>query len=416
MKFEGFLRIYRESAQEGENDLRDEEGRVLPEVSVGEILKLEELLREQKFTQPPPRYNEASLVKALEEKGIGRPSTYQQILSVIMTRDYVEKQKGRFAPTELGEIVNDLLIDHFEEIFDYDYTAKLETDLDEIEDGKENWIEALNEFYVGFKEKLQTARLEMKNLRREGEPTDEKCDQCGSAMVIRWGRFGRFMACSNFPACRHTREIPKSASEAGDPTSGDEVKDVCEKCGQPMVARKGRYGDFLACSGYPVCKNTKKIVREGGNCKTRAQPELNDQCPKCGARMVLKHGRYGEFAACSNYPECRYIKPDATGVKCPDCGEGEVVRRKSRRGRVFYACDRYPKCKLTLWQKPIPETCPLCGAPYLLEKVAAKKNRVKACSSRSCTFQENLDDAITADSAASQEESNQTAVEVSDPS
>jgi DNA topoisomerase-1 len=345
-------------------------------------------MKEQKFTQPPPRYNEASLVKALEDKGIGRPSTYQQILSVIMTRDYVAKEKGRFNATQLGEAVNDLLVDHFDEIFDYNYTAKLETDLDQIEDGSENWVDALTEFYTGFKAKLQKARSEMKDLKREGIPTEERCEKCGSQMVIRWGRFGRFLACTNFPECRNTREAPDENSEQEDTGKAPNMKQPCEKCGQPMVIKKGQYGDFLACSGYPNCKNTKKIVRSKGQVKLHAKPELDEKCPKCDTNLVLRHGRFGEFVSCGNYPTCRYIKPDQTGVKCPQCGEGNLVGRKSRRGRAFFACDRYPDCDFTLWNRPVPETCPECGASYLLKKTTKKKGSFKFCGQKGCSFED----------------------------
>jgi len=388
MRFEGFLKVYRE-AQDGQQAADpNEEGRILPDVSPGEKLTVEEIMREQKFTQPPPRYNEASLVKALEDKGIGRPSTYQQILSVIMTRDYVAKDKGRFSATQLGEVVNDLLVNHFDEIFDYNYTAKLETDLDEIEDGNENWVDALTEFYDGFKAKLQAARTEMKDLRRDGIPTEEKCEKCGSPMAIRWGKFGRFMACTNFPNCRNTKEVPdQNKSEVEDDSQSD-LEEICEKCGQPMVIKKGQYGDFLACTGYPECRNTKKIVRDSGQVKLHARSALDEKCPKCGTNLVLRHGRFGEFISCGNYPECRYIKPDQTGVKCPQCGDGNLIGKKSRRGRVFYGCDRYPDCDFTLWNRPVPQECPECGAAYLLSKTTKKKGSFKYCGEKDCSFEQ----------------------------
>jgi len=406
LKFEGFLKVY----QEG-NDTDDpvaeseagDEGRVLPDVSVGEKLKVEELMHEQKFTQPPPRYNEASLVKALEEKGIGRPSTYQSILSVITQREYVSKENGRFVPSELGEVVTELLVNHFGELFNYDYTARLEEELDEIEEGKEDWVKALKDFYAEFKERLDTAQDEMKNLKEEEIPTDEICEKCGSKMVIRWGRFGRFMACSNYPECRNTKEIAREGSVADELESGEQPKEICSKCGRPMVVKKGRYGEFLACSGYPECKNTKKIVRDPeGEVKVHEEKTLDEKCPQCGTNLVQKHGRFGEFIACGNYPECRYIKPNLTGVRCPKCEKGELVERKSRRGKVFYGCERYPDCDYVMWNKPLPRQCPSCGAPFLVEKYTKREGTVIVCENRDCDFRE-VPEAAEAEQPAVQE-------------
>lgn len=382
LKFDGFLKLYRSDEDANAEDA-DAEGKLLPDLKEGEKLTVHEILREQKFTQPPPRFNEASLVKALEEKGIGRPSTYQQILSVILSRDYVRKEEGRFIPTELGEVVIDLLIDHFVEVFDYDYTARLEEELDSIEAGKADWIETLTDFYKGFKERLERARAGMKNLKREGTPTDEKCEKCGSPMVIRWGKFGRFLACTNFPKCRNTRELGQEASE-----ETGSVTETCSKCGQPMVLKKGRFGQFLACTGYPACKNTKRLIEVNGQAVPAEERVLDEKCPQCGENLVVKQGRYGEFVACRNYPTCRYIKPRGTGVRCPECGQGELIERRSRRGRTFYGCDRYPECKFVVWQKPIPEECPDCGSPYLLESTTKKAGTVRRCPNRECGYQQ----------------------------
>jgi len=382
MKFDGFLKVYQgaETAAEAESSAR------LPQLKVGEKTEVIKLEREQKFTQPPARYNEASLVKALEEKGIGRPSTYQQILTVITSRDYVKKEKNRFQPTELGELVNDLLVRHFDEIFDYDYTAKLEKDLDRIEEGEENWIEALNRFYSGFKPRLLSAREQMQNLRQTGVPTDEKCEKCDSPMVIRRGRYGPFLSCSNYPKCRNTRELSKDANGNPSALKNGSLKVNCDKCGRLMVLKTGPYGSFLACSGYPECKNTKRLVEKDGETVVVGQKELEEKCPKCGTRLVLKAGRFGEFAACGNYPECRYIKSESTGVPCPKCKQGEIVAKRSRRGKVFYGCDQYPECDYVIWQKPVKETCPECGADYLLEKVTAKTGKIWYCDNRDCSY------------------------------
>ncbi|HXK61099.1 MAG TPA: type I DNA topoisomerase, partial [Acidobacteriota bacterium] len=284
-KFDGFLKLYQEG--QDETPAEDEPG-LLPRIEKGEKLKVLKILPEQKFTQPPPRYTESTLVKALEEKGIGRPSTYAQIVSVIMEREYVKKDpEGRFLPTEIGEVVTDLLVKHFDEIFDYDYTAKLEQNLDEIENGQEDWVHTLKDFYSEFARELQQARIEMKNLKKEETPTGVKCDKCGSEMVIKWGRFGKFLACSNYPACRNTQEISKDVLPDAPDAAEAPATDPCEKCGRPMVLKKGRYGDFYACSGYPECRNTRKIVRVKGGTKVHADKVLDELCPQCGANLVV---------------------------------------------------------------------------------------------------------------------------------
>ncbi len=375
LKFDGFLKVY----QEGQDEVEVEtDVAILPEVRTGETLEVEKIIPEQKFTQPPPRYTESTLVKALEEKGIGRPSTYAQIVSVIVDREYVQKDtESRFVPTEIGEVVTDLLVDHFDEIFAYDYTARLERDLDEIENGHEDWIHTLGEFYAEFSKELQQAKLEMKNLRKEGTPSGIMCEKCGSEMLIRWGRFGKFLACSGFPECKSTQELP-TEEIAGVVKEGPGTE-PCDKCGKPMVLRKGRYGEFFACSGYPECKNTRKIVKIRGEAKVHSDKPLDELCPNCSANLVVKHGRYGEFVACSRYPECRYVKQETTGVTCPECGKGELVRRKSKRGKTFYSCNEFPNCKFVLWDRPIPEKCPDCDSPYMLEKTSKKQGTVRYC-------------------------------------
>ncbi len=335
MRFDGFLRIYAENS-EARDENSDDTGVVLPDVSKGDELKVEEIIKEQKFTQPPPRYNEAALVKALEEKGIGRPSTYQQILQVIMSRDYVRKDSGRFVPTELGELINDLLISHFGELFDYDYTAKLERDLDSIEEGSEDWLKTLETFYKGFKESLAKALVEMKDLRKNGEETDEVCGECGHPMIIKWGRFGKFLSCSNFPKCRNTRPL-NGEGEPGSAGTPRETEETCEKCGSKMVVKEGRYGPFLACSAYPSCRNTKPISVQ-------------------------------------------------VGVHCPKCEKGEVVEKRTKKGRVLYGCDQYPACDFVSWQKPVPESCPECGSPYLVEKTTKKEGTVLVCPNKECGY------------------------------
>ncbi len=392
-KFDGFLKVYQEGKDDAEAETDAEgEGSVLPEVKKGEVLDVKSILPEQKFTQPPPRYSEATLVKALEERGIGRPSTYSQIISVIQDREYAARQEGRFVPTEIGEVVCELLVTNFEEIFDYDYTAKLERDLDEIEQGKENWIEALREFYVEFSRELEQARHAMKDLKREEKPAGFSCDKCGSEMVIKWGRFGRFIACSNYPDCKNTMQMPR---ENGDEEADKPELDAepCEKCGREMVLKKGRYGEFLACSGYPECKNTRKMVQVNGKTEVVRDQILEEECPRCSSKLALKRGRFGEFTACSNYPDCRYVKQESTGVKCPECGDGDVVEKKSRRGKLFFGCDHYPQCKFVLWKRPVAEPCPECEAPYLLERRTKKDGLSHVCAQEDCDFTRSVEPA-----------------------
>ena len=379
LKFDGFLKVYQTVSED--SSAQAEQDSLLPRVTEREELKVEEIRPEQKFTQPPKRYSEATLVKSLEEKGIGRPSTYAQILSVIQDRDYVKKEERRFVPSETGEVVIDLLVDHFQEVFDYDYTARLEQELDGIESGKENWIQTLREFYLEFSKELKQARQGMKNLRREAEPAGIQCEKCGADMVIKWGRFGRFIACSNYPECKNTQEIGEG--EAGAPSEDA----TCDQCGKPMVSKRGPYGTFLACSGYPECKNTRRPGSGEGDDSTQ-EPLPDQPCPKCGSALVQREGRYGKFVACSDYPKCRYPQRKGTGVTCPECKKGEIVQRRSRKGKIFYGCDSYPQCKSVLWRQPIPRECPDCGAPYLLEFKTKKEGLIHQCNNEGCQFRE----------------------------
>ena len=362
----------------------DEDGAgVLPPLSEGDRLDLKELRPEQKFTQPPPRYSEATLVKALEENGIGRPSTYASIIGVIQAREYVNKIDGRFKPTILGMmLVERLLSPAFDDILDVDYTRKLEEDLDKIEAGEEDYESTLSSFYKKFAKDLKRASKEMINLKEGVEPDPPvACDKCGSPMVIKAGKFGLFLACSAYPECENTREL--ETPEAG---AEGEIEETCENCGRPMTVKRGRFGQFLACTGYPECKTTRKIIatKQG---LTAAKPDqmLDEPCPKCGSNLVLKHGRFGEFTACSNYPACRYVKQKSTGVRCPKDG-GDIVEKKSRRGKVFYGCANYPDCDFTLWKKPVAEKCPDCGAPFLLERITKRHGRQLICNNEECEY------------------------------
>jgi DNA topoisomerase-1 len=391
-KFNGFRAVYEEGKDE-KTEMEEEEElkRPLPAVEQGETLQLRKLHPEQHFTEPPPRYNEATLVKALEEKGIGRPSTYAAILSVIQNRAYVHKQQARFYPTDLGMLVSDLLVKNFSDIFDVAYTARMEEELDEVEEGKLSWIDALDEFYKKFKKDLRLAEREMEDIKGEGIPTDEKCEKCGKPMVVRLGRNGAFLACTGYPECDGTRDLtPELAAQYGTagPPAPDVAEENCQKCGKPMAVKRGRFGYFLACTGYPECRNTKKIVMKEGAATAVADVPLEEKCPKCGNNLTLKHGRYGQFTACSNYPNCRYVKRQTLGIACPEKGcTGELVVRRTKRGKTFYGCSRYPQCKFAAWDKPVAEPCPQCGSPLLLEKHKKDSTAVRYCRNEACTYE-----------------------------
>jgi len=385
-KFEGFLAVYEEGKDETREtqEAEEEAAAALPALHEGERLKLNALKPEQHFTQAPPRYTEATLVKELEERGIGRPSTYATILTTILDREYVRKQQGRFFASPLGEIVNDLLIKSFEDIFDVAYTARMEAELDEIEEGKLDWRRALEEFYEKFARDLERAGEEMESVKA-GLPREESCEKCGKPMLLRIGRHGLFLACSGYPDCTNTREphLEVHGIDSDDTTPEAEVN-TCENCGREMVVKRGRYGQFLACTGYPDCKTTRPLDRQG-----RAVPPtpLEENCPECGGQLLLRHGRYGEFIACSNFPECRYTRQKTLGITCPECKQGELVERRARKGRrTFYGCSRYPACKFITNQKPIAEPCPNCGAPFLLEKWS-KKGSVRRCHNSACDYE-----------------------------
>jgi len=394
IKFNGFLAVYEEGKDEKDEE-DDEQSRKLPPVEEGERLTLNDLKDEQHFTEPPPRYTEATLVKALEEKGIGRPSTYASIMTVIQDREYVQRKEARFYPTELGIIVNDLLVESFDDLFNVTYTAHMEEELDEIEDGKMGWTDALAEFYEKFTKDLEVAKLHMRDVKRQEIITDEKCENCGSPMAKKFGRYGMFLACTNYPECKTTRDIPKVHDEAGEEAHAEAAEEICENCGKPMAMKRGRFGQFLACTGYPECKTTRKIQKDG----KFAAPDvmLEEECPKCGMQLVIKQGRFGPFTACSNYPKCKYIKQETTGVACPECGDGELVVKKSKRG-TFYGCSTYPKCKFTLWDKPIARECPECGARYLVEKVKKDGSRELQCRNEDCKYKEQLPEVETTES------------------
>jgi DNA topoisomerase I len=496
LKFEGFLKVYQEGKDQADEEDEEMKHR-LPKVVEGEELRLKVLRPEQHFTEPPPRYNEATLVKRLESDGVGRPSTYASILSTIQEREYVKKEGGRFTPTELGMVVTDLLLESFDDIFDVKYTARMEEELDEIEDGQREWRTAMNEFYERFEKDLKHAEEHMTDIKRMEKPTDLVCEKCGKPLVIKWGKHGSFFACTGYPdfsprsaeadlenlqkdidkrqererrefakgrekiqsryekdleklqtriaegkvsdreasarrktiesqhaadlkkldkaiaerrrddfaaiegrlasiqarypnmteyydmavsdtpeaivltyartekLCSYTRELTVDLPDVDKANLSEQgEEEYCENCGRPMVLKKGRFGTFFACSGFPDCKTTKQI---GGTQKKADQP-LDEKCPNCDNNLVLKSGRFGEFTACSNYPTCKYVKQKTIGVKCPECSEGEIIERRSKKGKTFYGCNRYPDCKFVAWGKPVAEKCPECSSPYMVEK------------------------------------------------
>ncbi len=376
LRFDGFLKVY--EVLEEKKDEDDESSNKLPNLDNVKTLVLEKLLDEQHFTQPPPRFNEASLVKVLEERGIGRPSTYASIINTIQDREYVTKISGRFYPTEIGMVVCDLLVKNFPYIFDIAYTAKLEEELDDIEEGTEKWTDLLKGFYGYFEEELKDAGAKMEDIKRMEKKTDEKCDLCGSPLLLKWGKFGSFFACSAYnkkdpSSCTFTKENTAAKPDLNTPEAQEagEQEEYCENCGRVMVLRRGPFGMFMSCPGYnedPPCKTFRKLSQKQQQKQATPKPTGED-CPLCGKPLVLRQGAYGEFVSCSGYPKCKYVKQNLIeGMKCPKCGQGDLAERKARRGNVFWGCTNYPKCDFTSNNKPVAKKCPECGSPYLVEK------------------------------------------------
>jgi len=377
VRFDGFLKVY-EVLEDKKDDEDDDASNKLPNLDGVKRLELERLDPEQHFTSPPPRYNEASLVKVLEERGIGRPSTYASIINTIQDREYVTKISGRFYPTEIGMVVCDLLVKNFPYIFDIAYTAKLEEELDEIEDGTEKWTVLMNGFYEHFVEELKEAGTAMEDIKRMEVKTTEKCDLCGSPLLLKWGKFGSFFACSAYnkkdkTSCTFTKENTAGKPDMNTPEGQEatEQEEYCDNCGRVMVLRRGPFGMFMSCPGFnedPPCKTFRKLSSKQQQ-KVAAPKPTGEDCPQCGKPLVLRQGSYGEFVSCSGYPKCKYVKQNIIeGMKCPKCGTGDLAERKARRGNIFWGCTNYPKCDFTSNNKPVPEKCPECGSPYLLEK------------------------------------------------
>ncbi|WP_107688537.1 type I DNA topoisomerase [Neisseria wadsworthii] len=343
LAFAGFLNVYQEGQDE---DYEDENNKKLPDLKLGDELPVDKLYGEQHFTQPPPRFNEATLVKALEDFGIGRPSTYASIIKTLKDREYVTVDQRRFMPTDTGDIVNKFLTEHFEQYVDYDFTAKLEDSLDEIASGKRKWIPVMDKFWKGFhkqvveKEGIERAKITTEEL-------EEICPKCGNhKLQIKFGKRGRFIACSGYPDCDYTRNVNETA------------EDAAKELDEPTIV-EGR------------------------------------ECPKCGGQLVYKKGRYGKFIGCANYPKCKHIepleKPKETGVACPKCGKGQLIERKSRYGKLFYSCNTYPDCDYAVWNPPIAETCPKCQWPVLTIKTTKRRGTEKVCPQKECGWSEQIE-------------------------
>ena len=364
LKSAGFLAVYEETPEEDAKEAEGGPAGLLPAMSQGDVLRLIEVKSEQKFTQPPPQFSEATLVKALEENGIGRPSTYAQILATLTDRSYVDRIEKRFKPTALGLLVNRMLQGSFHEILNEGYTASLELQLDEIEEGRLEWKKALSTFDEKLRRDLETAGREMPNIKREGVPTDEICPQCGKPLLMRFGRFGTFLGCSNYPECNYTKDPDEAAAgSAATAEAGAEAAEIppCELCGSPMALRRSRFGTFYGCTDYPKCKSIRKTVAE----QKKAEPKL-------------------------------------TGVTCPECGQGELLEKRSRRGNIFYSCSRFPTCKFALWDRPVAEECPQCGSPYLTEKITKRNGHQKICPNEACDYKVTVEaiEPVDADAAA----------------
>ncbi|MCL5966804.1 MAG: type I DNA topoisomerase [Deltaproteobacteria bacterium] len=346
-RFPGYLELYQDNGkfepqagadektngENGEAERGSDEGNVLPELSVGERLALLSMIPAQHFTQPPPRFTESALIKELEEQGIGRPSTYAAIVKTIKDRGYVRLEEGKFIPSDLGTVVTQLLEESFPRVMDVAFTARMEEELDQIEEGERELVQALDDFYQPFSEELDRAKLAMPRVKEEPIPTGIACEICGGEMVIRNGRAGRFLACRNFPECRNTsnfRETPDGKIEL---VKNEAAGVDCDKCGKPMVVRRWKGARYIACSGYPECKNSR---------------------------------------------------PYPTGIKCPECGSGEVVERTSRAGKLFFSCSRYPDCRFAAWNRPIAAACPVCGYPAMAEKVRRGGGTEIVCLRKGC--------------------------------
>jgi len=338
LTFPGFRTLYIEGTDEPAKDDKD---KLLPNMNVGDSIHIESVTPKQHFTEPKPRFSEATLVKELEGHGIGRPSTYASILNVLRERKYVEMEKKRFVPTDVGEIVSKFLSTYFSDIVETSFTADIESKLDAVARGEREWRPLLHDFWGPFKARVDDTMENVKRSDVTHEETDEICSECGKPMAIKLGRYGKFLACTGYPECKHAR--PLDAKGDGEAPAAEVSDQTCEECGEPMLIKQGRYGKFLGCSAYPKCKGIQPLE-----------------------------------------------KPKDTGVACPDCGKGTFLEKKSRRGKVFYSCSKYPKCTKALWNKPIDKPCPACGASFITEKTTKRRGTELVCASEACNWSEQL--------------------------
>jgi DNA topoisomerase I, bacterial len=399
--FPGFLaaqaKVAKKDAESAEPEAEEAATADLPKLAPGDRLDVREIRKEQKFTTPPARYSEASLVKELEELGIGRPSTYAAIISTIQDREYVRLEEKRFAPSELGVTVSDQLSEHFPELMDVGFTADMENKLDAVSEGKQDWTALIRHFAEGFYPLLEKAQKEMTRINQD---TGVVCEICGKPMAVKFGKTGEFLGCTGYPDCKSIKNVTRDENGAIviHERGQNQVTDItCDLCGKPMLVKSGSRGEFLGCSGYPDCKGIKNFTRdENGAIVVReaAAQEVVGKCPKCGKDLLLKTARTGSrFIACSGYPDCDYTEPFRTGVKCPNPGcDGELVEKSSRRGKVFYSCSRYPKCDYATWDWPIAETCPDCGHPVLVRKHTKAKGDIIACPKKGCSYSRPVDE------------------------
>lgn len=378
--FPGFMRVYVEVGDDAKDP--DSEEKWLPELTEGQKLRLLEIIPKQHFTQPPPRYSEASLIKELEELGIGRPSTYATILSTILEREYAALAKQRLQPTELGRLINELLVDNFPHVLDVAFTANMEKRLDDVEAGQTGYLQLLNDFYAQFAQTLESARRNMLNVKTVGLPTDLKCPRCEHPLRIRYSRNGPFLACGAHPDCGFTADYERDEKGNIKVLEREQSGEVCDKCGSPMIVKRGRFGEFLACGNYPKCRNTRPIGRDG----PAPSAQLTDEvCDKCGSPMALKQGRFGPFLACTGYPKCKNTRPAATEVPCPREGcDGKLVERRGKFRQSFLGCSRYPECTFSFQGKLVQEPCSVCGFPSMFEKLTRKDGPVRICPNPNC--------------------------------
>ena len=339
IKFPGFMRVY----IEGEDDGSDEKKGMLPQLVNDQVLTLIALIPEQHFTQPPPRYTEATLVKTLEEYGIGRPSTYATIIDILRSRNYVKTVDRRFFPEDLGMTVSKLLVNHFPRYVDYQFTAQMEEELDEIARGEISWKPVVRNFWKPFINLIDRKDSELKKSDIISEETEEVCPQCGEHLIIKLGRYGKFYGCKGYPQCKYVRPLYDKEEKVSD--QGDSGEERCEKCGKPMIIKEGRYGKFLACSGYPQCKSTRTLN-----------------------------------------------KSISLGICCPECTQGEIVEKRTRQGKLFYGCSNYPQCSFASWHKPVDESCPRCGSPILVEKESTRDGVILRCIKKGCNYKKRLPD------------------------